>query len=94
MPNRDGETSVYRTANLTGEQIYEIGRVHVTGSLGKPLLGQAGVISSVVFGLNLTVEPKPTPHPRHANIVGWPADASKHKEIALQIAAEAQLHLI
>lgn len=94
MPNQRGETSVYRTTDLTSQQVYEIGQRHVAEAVGKSLLGRADVISSIILGRNLTVEPRPTPHYRHANIVGWPEDKSKHKEIALQIAAEARLDLI
>ena len=93
MPNQNGETSVYRINDLTIQQIYEIGQLHVAEPLCKRLLGRADIAASSILKQDLKVEPEPRPHPRHANIVEWPADKSEQKMIALELAAEAQLHL-
>ena len=94
MPYQGKETSVYRVDELTDEEIFAIGKEYVANSMGKPLLGRADVVSSDIMALELRIEPTPDPHPRHADIVGWPADDSKHKLIAIEIAEKAQLHLI
>ncbi|MCK4728160.1 MAG: hypothetical protein KAT27_04495 [Desulfobacterales bacterium] len=94
MPNREGKTSVYRIGDLTNEEIYGIGREYVAEPLGKPLLGRADIVSSHIMDIELRIESHPDPHPRHANIVNWPPDKSKQKMIAVEIANEAQLHLI
>ncbi len=94
MPNQNGEVSVYRTNDLTGQQINEIGRLHVAEILNKKLLGRAEIVTSSILKQNLKIEVDPEPHPRHANIIGWSTDKSKHKMIAIELAAEAQLHLI
>lgn len=94
MPNRNGETSVYRTIDLSEKEIYEIGQIYVAEPLGKRLFGHAEIVVSTILDQRLKVEPHPHPHPRHANIVDWPEDKSKHKMIALELAAYAQLHLI
>ena len=94
MPNQNGEVSVYRTNDLTGQQINEIGRLHVAEILNKKLLGRAEIVTSSILKQNLKIEVDPEPHPRHANIIGWSTDKSKHKMISIELAAEAQLHLI
>lgn len=40
MPNRNGETSVYRTIDLNDPEIFEIGQRFVAEKLDKPLLGR------------------------------------------------------
>jgi len=94
MPSIDGEVSVYLIINLKEDQIWETGRVNVAVVLDKPLLGRADIITSSVLNQKLRVESDPAPHPRHANIIGWPPDKGEQKEIALVLAAESQLHLI
>ena len=94
MPNQNGEVSVYRTKDLTCQQINEIGQLHVAEIQSKKLLGRAEIVTSSILKQNLKIEAAPEPHPRHTNIIGWPTDKSKHKMIAIELAAEAQLHLI
>ena len=94
MPSPAGEVSVYRITDLKEEQVWEIGRTNVAAALNKQLLGRADIIALCVFNQKLRVESDPKPHPRHANIVGWPIDQEKKKEIALVLAAEAQPHRI
>jgi len=61
MPNKNGETSVYRIQRLADEEVYQIGREHVASILGRPLLGRADVLTSDVLELSLRVEPEPSP---------------------------------
>ena len=94
MPNKNGETSVYRIVDLTEKEIYEIGTNFVADILEKALKGRADIIISSILEMNLRVESTPTPHPRHANIINWPEANSERKLIALELASEAELHLI
>ena len=94
MPNQNGEVSVYRTNDLTCSQINEIGRLHVAEIINKKLLGRAEIVTSSILKQNLKIEADTEPHLRHANIIGWPTDKSKHKMNAIELAAKAQLHLI
>jgi hypothetical protein len=94
MPNRDGEISVYRIIDLDDVEIFEIGRHFVADEMKKPLIGRADIVVSKILERDLRVEPYPNPHPRHANIVDWPEDESKHKLIAPELASEAELQLI
>lgn len=72
----------------------QIGREHVASILGKTLLGRADVLTSDVLELSLRVEPEPSPHPLHANIIAWPEEKSERKLLAMELAARAQLHLL
>ena len=95
MPHRgSGTTSIFRIINLADIEIYEIGRRFVANPRGKPLLGRADIGVAQIIKQKLSVEPDTTPHPRHANICGWTEDSSKNKMIAIELAAEAQLHLV
>lgn len=95
MPHRgSGTTSVYRIIGLADVDIYEIGKKFVADFFGKPLMGRADIGVSEIVKHDLSVIPAPDPHPRHANICNWPEDQSKHKMIAMELAADAQLHLI
>ena len=94
MPNKNGETSVYRTINLEENEIYDIGKQYVAKVVGKPLLGRAEIPASMAIDFGLKIQPKTEPHPRHANIIDYPDDDSEKKLIALQLAAEAKLYLI
>lgn len=94
MPNQDLETSVYRIKSLNSQQINKIGEENVAKPLGKSLLGWADIVVLSILEQNLKVEPEPTPHRLHANIVGWSPDKSKRKMIAIELAAEAHLHLL
>lgn len=93
MPNpNNGETSVFRTSGITDEVIWDIGDREVSAKAGKPILGRADIIAVVVMSKDLEIIPNEPPE-RHANITGWPDERSKQKMIALELAAEARLHL-
>ena len=94
MPNRKGETSVYRTKDLADDEIFEIGRIFFAEKIGKSLEGRADISAFEVFEKELAIVAQPTPHPRHANIVDWPPDKSQSRLIAVELAAKAKLKLI
>ena len=94
MPNKNREVSLYRTTGLGEAQIYEIGQRYVADMWKKSLLGRAEIVVSNILKHGLRVQADPNPHPRHANIVDWPEDESKHRMIAIEVATDAQLHLI
>jgi hypothetical protein len=94
MPNREGETSIYRIDNLSDTEIIEIGTQYVANVLGKPLLGRAEILVSEVLEQNLEVVPAPNPHPRHANITNWPDERDASRMIALELSNKAELRLL
>lgn len=94
MPNKYGETSVYRIIGITDFVIYEIGKKFVAEKQGKPLIGRADLSVSEILKCRLKVEPETQPHPRHANICNWTRERSETKMIAIELAAAARLHLL
>jgi hypothetical protein len=90
MPASNGEKSVYRTQELTPDEVRELGRVYVEPMLG-PLKGHADQVARVVFDVGLTVDPDRRPHPRHANIRGWSAVRAANRIKAEKIAATATI---
>ena len=94
MPNKDGETSIYRTSGITHPEICEIGQKYVGDIIGRSIKGHAEIVVSEILKHRLAVEPDPSPHPRHANIISWPKDKAEQKIIAIELAANALLHLM
>jgi hypothetical protein len=92
LPAPNGETSVFRTSQMTDSEIWAVGDKEVSQKRNKPLLGRADVSAVHAYDNKLKVIPDDTP-PRHANITGWPDEKSEQKLIALELAKKAQLHL-
>lgn len=93
MPNRQGETSIYRIDGLSDSEINEIGENYVSKLLDKPLLGRAEIFVSEVIEHNLNVVSAPNPHARHANITNWPNEREAVRMIAVELSAKARLRL-
>ena len=94
MPNRNGETSVYRISNLNIDEVWNIGEHFVARKRNKELLGRTDIGAYHVLNNGLEVKAENDPHPRHANIIGWPEERPKQKMIAVQLAAKAELYLL
>ncbi len=93
LPNpKNGETSVFRISGITDNEIWAIGESEVAPIQNKPILGRADIETSIVISKDLKVIPSEPPE-RHADITGWPEE-SKHKQIALELAAESEFHKI
>jgi len=94
MPNKNGETSIYRTTGITDSEIYKIGQKYVREKIGRSIKGHAEIVTSEIIKHELAVKADPSPHPRHANIIDWPEDKTKQRIIAVELADKALLHLI
>ena len=68
------QTSVYRTQECPEPEIWKIGDRYVTGLHPQrlPVLARADLPASHILNAGLQIVPKPDPHPRHADIEGWP----------------------
>jgi len=93
MPNKNGETSVYRINGLTNQEIWAIGDRFVGAVIGKPILGHAEILADSILSKNLSIISKPKPHPLHADIMNWPESPSEKKSLAQKLAAGANLKL-
>ena len=91
MPNKNNQTSVFRTSGISNNVIWDIGDHEVSAKLCKPILGRADVHASSVTEKDLEVIPSEPPE-RHADITGWPEEASKKRVIAIELAAEARFY--
>ena len=91
LPDKNGETSVFRTSGITNNEIWEIGDCEVSIKRGKPILGRADIATNNVISKDLEVVPREPPL-RHANIIGWPDERSKQKIIAIELASESFFH--
>ena len=89
MPPQTGRLSVYAISGVDEPEIWAIGNAHVAVPLGKPLHGRADFNSLRVYELGLEVESDPTPHPLHANVIGWDLASTEPRLLALKLAREA-----
>lgn len=89
MPPSHGRMSVYRTSNLTNQEISEIGRIYVEPDRGKPIVGRAELMAVEIYSCDLKINPTELPHPKHANIEGWELNTEKDRLKAMKLAANA-----
>ncbi len=94
LPAPNGQTSVFRTSDLTSEQVWDIGQQFVAIPRNLTLKGKADIIASQVFEENLLIEPDTNPHELHANIINWPEQRSEKILVAKKIAVKATLSTI
>ena len=89
-PNRALELSVFRVRGLEFVEICDIGvSVVKKHPQARRLHGWGEIEESEVQGVNLRVVYDNVP-PRHANIVGWPKEASRRKNIQQFLASKAR----
>jgi len=92
MPNpNNGQTSVFRTYDLSDKEVWDIGELEVAPRLGKPVLGRADIGVSNVMEIGLKIVPREPPR-RHANIEGWPEEKPEQTLIAIELAAKSIFH--
>lgn len=93
MPRPDNLTlSVSVVDRMSTDEIHAHGRVHASRN-GNPPKAFALVFASAIERNELRIERDDHP-PLHANVIGWPKEKSARKSIALQLAADSQLHMV
>ncbi|HET9178685.1 MAG TPA: hypothetical protein VFQ24_10060 [Terriglobia bacterium] len=94
MP-RTGCTSVYRTTGCAEKRVWLLGLLFVERKRrdNVKILGRADLGSKIVFDEGLNIRPSLGPHPRHANLIGWPEDKAEQKDKAAALAQAAALVL-
>ncbi len=90
FPDNRGETSVFRTAKLSHEAIWEIGNKIREESLK----ARGELLCAVPREIGLRVEAATEDHPRHAVIVGWPAEKHEMKMLTARLSAAATLYVV
>lgn len=93
LPNKELKRSVYRVSGLTEPEIWEIGDIHVAEPQHKTALGRGELVAKAISQQGLEIVPETNPHPRHADVIGWPAEKDARLEIAQALARVATLKL-
>lgn len=93
MPPTSGGLSVYRTQELNEDDIWSIGTDYVAAPQGKTVYARGDLLAGQILGAKLGIESVPRPHPRHADIVGWPQEKDEQKMCAVELANAATLRL-
>src|SRR5688572_1232276 len=84
VPPNNRRLSVYRTEGLPNPEVWAIGNDFVAPALGKPILARGDLQAAEFFKWNLRIEPDPTPHNRHCNVINWPE--SEWLQVAIELA--------
>ena len=89
-PNRHLALSVFHAGGIGCHEIIDLGMA-VTAShpTARRLHGWAEIEEGAVTNTGLRVDYDDSP-PRHANIVGWPADRGARKGVAIALASAAR----
>lgn len=92
MP-KTGETelSVFRTSNLSDDEVWEIGE-SIIRNTERTVYGGANLIAVSVLGLGLGLRADKEPS-RHASITGFPVEKYERQDIANELAAASVLVL-
>ena len=87
------QTSVYRTQSYSEPDIWKIGNEYVTKLHRQhaPVLARGDLSASHILDAALQIIPKPDPHPKHANIEGWPNDDEQIEMKLAYLASKAKL---
>jgi hypothetical protein len=88
IPPEDNRLSIFRISGLQEADIWKIGE----GLRRQQLHGRADIEAVVVNEIGLGIVADDIP-PRHANIIGWPEEASAIKLKAIELADKAILRL-
>jgi hypothetical protein len=91
LPNQNGKTSVFRTSELSNDEIWRIGD-DVADEREMTLLGRGEICARHVVEQGLELDANDDP-PRHADIIGWPEEKSAQKLIAIELESNAELYL-
>ena len=89
LPDKSGETSVFRIEALSNEEIWRIGN----GIRPEQAKARGDIAANAVYGTGLSIHPATADHPRHAVIVGWPAEKDKKLMLATLLSQYAVLRL-
>ena len=94
MPSpKDKKTSVFRVDGLGHSEIIGIGNL-VVGKNRQPPQSPKGygtIVVRDIVAAGLGVEVAPTSHPTHANLVNWPEQKERQKDIAIELAKRSVL---
>jgi hypothetical protein len=89
---KGNEVSVFRTVSLEQDDIWKMGQLQAGGARGNPR-ARADLLTRAVRKARLNVLSAPKSHPRHANIVDWPAEKELQQRAKMELASASTLVL-
>jgi len=90
LPPKNFRMSVVRSLGLEAAEVQAIGR-GLLDSEANRIKGHASIGAAAFQQHGLAIEPDPTPHPRHANVVGWRCVEEEDRAIAIALAEVSAL---
>src|SRR5438034_2404952 len=95
LPPKDRRLSIYRTPCCGEEKIWWLGDWYVARKRAdrRAVLARADLQALEFARQRLEIRPDRNPHPRHANVTGWPEDKPALKMKAVDHANRARLLL-
>ena len=94
LPNKDGETSVYRISGCSENDIWVTGLHDVAAARGKVLVGRGDLKVVRVYDKALNLRADENPTSKHADIIGWPEEKDLLQAIAIDLAADVDVKKI
>jgi hypothetical protein len=91
MPPMSLRLSVFRTSDMGEVEIWDLADSVVSSK--KSIQARADLTANDVRVAGLEVETAPDPHPKHADIVGWPEEKPEQMSVAKEMATQAALVL-
>lgn len=91
MPEATGETSVFLTKELSNEEVWSVAETYIEAG-GRKVRARAELAARFVEHTKLRLVPD-SPPPRHAIIIGWPAEKDEKKARALELAQASVLKI-
>lgn len=88
LPPQNLKLSVYRTSKCDEEKIWWLGKYFVSNRRSdmKEIRGRGDFSGTqIIDHKTLSIQPLKKPHPRHADVIGWPADKDLQKAIAMEM---------
>ncbi len=92
MPANDNILSVFRTCDLSKEEIIELGETYVARPQNRTVLAYAVIVADEFIKSGLTLTATAEPHPRHVDVEGW-TESVLNKARAHVLAEIARLEL-
>lgn len=93
MPPKNRKQSVYRTSALSEQKIWQIGNDCVAAPQEKNIYARGDLVALYIFKTGLKVVPDKKPHPKHADITGWPEEKHEQLMLAKVLAKKATLQI-
>jgi hypothetical protein len=74
------ETSVYRSEGATAQELWAVCAAYVDAPARRRVAKARGTCAALVYlSQRLTIDANGKPHPRHADVIGWPVESTSRR---------------